>query len=139
MELTVDTSWWIRYRSPQSGLRRDLPATDRDHQWPGHPARDIPDGSKRIQAIANTAAFHFGTIEQGGSSLYEAMSVKATDLTVLRIVTSIGRHGGLPLCDLERRCWQCPTGKGSGLVFPDIAAVSEGDPLRKIPDHAGAA
>ena len=30
----------------------------------------------RIQVIANTAAFHFGTIEQGGSSLYATLSQK---------------------------------------------------------------
>ena len=32
----------------------------------------------RMQAIANTAGFHFGTIEQGGSSLYTCMSMKVT-------------------------------------------------------------
>ena len=37
-----------------------------------------------IQAIANTAAFHFATIEQGGTSLYGSLIPKATDLTVLR-------------------------------------------------------
>jgi hypothetical protein len=37
-----------------------------------------------IQAIANVAAFHFGYIEQGGSSLYAAMSQKVTDPEVLK-------------------------------------------------------
>src|SRR5205807_5926792 len=46
--------------------------------------------ARRMQAIANTAAFHFGYIEQGGASLYTSMSLKATSLEVLRIVVSIG-------------------------------------------------
>ena len=40
--------------------------------------------------IANTAAFHFGYIEQGGSSLYAAMSQKVKHLEVLRITLGIG-------------------------------------------------
>jgi len=43
-----------------------------------------------MQAIANTAAFHFGFIEVGGSSLYTSLSLKVTSLEVLRIVVSIG-------------------------------------------------
>jgi hypothetical protein len=43
-----------------------------------------------MQAIANTAAFHFAMIEQGGSSLYTTMALKASSLEVLRIVVSIG-------------------------------------------------
>jgi len=43
-----------------------------------------------MQAIANTAGFHFAYIEQGGASLYTSMSLKVTDLEVLRIVVSIG-------------------------------------------------
>jgi hypothetical protein len=33
---------------------------------------------KLIQVIANAAAFHFGYIEQGGSSLYAALSQKVS-------------------------------------------------------------
>ena len=43
-----------------------------------------------MQAIANTAGFHFAMIEQGGSSLYSALALKATSLEVLRIIVSIG-------------------------------------------------
>jgi hypothetical protein len=43
-----------------------------------------------MQAIANTAGFHFAMIEQGGSSLYATMALKATSLEVLRIIVSIG-------------------------------------------------
>ena len=43
-----------------------------------------------MQAIANTAGFHFAFIEQGGSSLYSIMALKASSLEVLRIIVSIG-------------------------------------------------
>jgi hypothetical protein len=43
-----------------------------------------------MQAIANTAGFHFAYIEQGGSSLYSTMALKASSLEVLLIVVSIG-------------------------------------------------
>ena len=43
-----------------------------------------------MQAIANTAGFHFAYIEQGGSSLYSIMALKASSLEALRIIVSIG-------------------------------------------------
>jgi hypothetical protein len=43
---------------------------------------------KHIQAIANTAAFHMPTIEQGGNSLYPAMAQRASSVEVLRILIS---------------------------------------------------
>jgi len=43
-----------------------------------------------MQAIANSAGFHFAMIEQGGSSLYTTMALKVTSLEVLRIVVAIG-------------------------------------------------
>jgi hypothetical protein len=56
------------------------------------PTPPIPAGSpaQRIQAIANTAGFHFAYIEQGGTSLYPTLAVKASDEEVLRILLSIG-------------------------------------------------
>src|ERR1700736_3057064 len=70
MQLTVDTSYWTRYRSrtknPDFGdtfapaipglLNGQFPAIPRDDN-------DLAPAD-HIQAIANTAAFHFGTIEQ---------------------------------------------------------------------------
>jgi hypothetical protein len=92
MHLNVDTSWYTRYRSatnPDSGAtfpqaitlknRTAIPVTDADFNDPNH-----------IQAIANTAAFHFGYIEQGGSSLYAVMSQKVTNPEVLEITLGIG-------------------------------------------------
>src|SRR5260221_4702670 len=37
-----------------------------------------------IQAIANVAGIHFAYIEQGGSSLYPVLALKASSLEVLR-------------------------------------------------------
>jgi hypothetical protein len=103
-ELNVDTSWYLRYRSthnpdlgasfPQAVTIRNQPAiplTDADTP-PGLKAPVPPKGpqEKRLQAIANTAGFHFALIEQGGASLYSTMALKASSLEVLRIVVSIG-------------------------------------------------
>src|SRR6201997_395092 len=92
MNLTVDTSWFIRYRSttnPDFGAtfpqainivnRTAIPLDNADMKH-----------KDRIQVIANTAAFHFGAIEQGGSSLYAALSQKVTSLEVLKITLGIG-------------------------------------------------
>jgi len=92
MNLTVDTSWYTRYRSP---LNPDLGATFPQAidlvNVPGIPLTDADfEPAHHIQAIANTAAFHFGTIEQGGSTLYSAFAQKATNLQVLQILVSIG-------------------------------------------------
>ena len=75
----------------------------------------------QIQAIANTAAFHFAMIEQGGSSLYDALSLKCSSLLALRIVTSIE---GSEVAHFE--IWNDkagdapPVDSGDGLVFPDL-------------------
>jgi len=96
MQLTVDTTWWTRYRSRTGnpdlgdtfapavpslavGQHTAIPRTDTDLQ-----------DANFLQAIANTAGFHFATIEQGGSSLYPQLAQRATSLEVLRIVLSIG-------------------------------------------------
>jgi hypothetical protein len=92
MHLNVDTSWFVRYRSttnPDFGAtypqavtiknRTAIPITDADFE-----------GADHIQVIANIAAFHFGTIEQGGTSLYAAMSQKVSSPEVLEITLGIG-------------------------------------------------
>ncbi len=96
MQLTVDTTWWTRYRSrtlnpdlgdslPQAiptlavGQHTAIPRTDNDVEDPTF-----------LQAIANTAGFHFATIEQGGSSLYPQLAQRVTSLETLRILLSIG-------------------------------------------------
>ena len=136
MQLTVDTSYYTRYRSqtnpdfgatyPQAIVLADLPGIPRDNSDFGP--------TDHIQAIANTAAFHFGSIEQGGSSLYSAMAQKATDVEVLRIVLSIGGDEVahfLEWVDFAGNGVQAPlapfTDPTNGLTFPDFNAT--GNPL----------
>jgi hypothetical protein len=103
-KLIVDTSWYTRYRSklnPDFGAtfpqavhitnEPAIPISDTDTP-PNNPQPNPPVTvqSRRMQAIANTAGFHFAFIEQGGSSLYPIMALKVTNLEVLRIVLSIG-------------------------------------------------
>jgi hypothetical protein len=98
-QLTVDTSWWTRYRSTtnpdfgatfanavpslNNGLHTAIPRSDSELGDPNNP-------SDHIKAIAFTAGFHFGYIEQGGTSLYATLAQKVTSLEVLRILISIG-------------------------------------------------
>src|SRR5207245_3785758 len=67
-----------------------------DSETPPGTAQPVPPlttAARRMQAIANTAAFHFGYIEQGGASLYSSLALKVRDLEVLRIVIIIGGVG----------------------------------------------
>ena len=127
--LNVDTSWFVRYRSatnPDFGAtfpqaikianRTAIPITDADFNNPNH-----------IQVIANTAAFHFGYIEQGGSSLYQALSQKVSSLEVLRITLGIGGDEVahfLEWVDFAGNGVQAPVAPVSdqGLTFPDFFA-----------------
>ncbi|MBB5065485.1 hypothetical protein [Granulicella mallensis] len=136
MHLNVDTSWFVRYRSttnpdlgatfPQAVTLNGvtaIPKTDADFNGG---ASSFP-GNLHIQAIANVAAFHFGAIEQGGTSLYAAMSQKVSDPEVLQITLGIG--GDEIAHFLE---WVDFAGNGvqqtiapftdpiSGLTFPDF-------------------
>jgi len=100
MHLNVDTSWFVRYRSttnpdlganfPQAITLNGVTAIPRnDADFNGATNANFL-GNNHIQAIANVAAFHFGYIEQGGASLYAAMSQKVTDPEVLQITLGIG-------------------------------------------------
>jgi hypothetical protein len=139
MQLTLDTSWWTRYRSdahnpdlepnftfPQAvpdlfaGQFTAIPRSDKDL---------TPD--EHIQAIANTAAFHFATIEQGGTSLYSAMAQRAHHVEVLRILISIG-----PTETMHFQTWQDKAGAAvsppfnvtdptNALTFPDLSSAEE--------------
>jgi hypothetical protein len=101
-QLTVDTTWWTRLRSdnanPDFGGTFDQAVPDlAKGKHPAIPVNNAdlalnPDGTipNHLQAIANTAGFHFAFIEQGGSSLYPALAQKVSNLEVLRILLSIG-------------------------------------------------
>jgi hypothetical protein len=89
-KLTVDTSWYFRYRSTKNpDLGAKFPQLLNITNQPAIPLHDN-NAKSTIQAIANIAAIHFAFIEQGGSSLYPILALKATNLEVLRILLSIG-------------------------------------------------
>jgi hypothetical protein len=140
MQLTVDTSWWTRYRDsghnpdldpkftfPQAvptlftGQHTEIPRNDDDTKDPNF-----------LQAIANTAGFHFPTIEQGGTTLYPAMAQRATSVEVLRILISIG-----PTETMHFQTWSDKAGNappltavdpmtGVSVTFPDLNSAPFG-------------
>jgi hypothetical protein len=96
MQLTVDTSFWTRYRSrnknPDFGdtFRPAIP-TLAVGKHPAIPRTDTDaNDASFFQAIVNTAGFHFAFIEQGGSSLYPSLAQRVSSVEVLRILLSIG-------------------------------------------------
>jgi len=137
MQLNVDTSWYVRYRStaspdhgatfPQALTLQNVPAIPRNNNdFNGAPNPNFP-GNDHVQAIANVAGFHFGYIEQGGSSLYAAMSQKVTDPEVLEITLGIGGDEiahFLEWVDFSGNAVQAPvapfTDAISGLTFPNF-------------------
>jgi hypothetical protein len=144
MQLTLDTSWWTRYRDPNHN-----PDLDPSHVFPQavpslftgqHTAIPRTDAdttdSNFLQAIANTAGFHFATIEQGGTSLYPAMAQRAMSTEVLRILISIG-----PTETMHFQTWQDKAGNAPALTavdpvthvsvtFPDLTQDSVGELLK---------
>jgi hypothetical protein len=128
MELTVDTSWWTRYRSRTenpdlgdsfppavpgllNGRFPAIPRSDADLTPPDH-----------LQAIANTAGFHFGTIEQGGTSLYPSLAQRVNDPEVLRVLLSIGPTETMHFQTWHDKAGNAPplTDPTNGLVFGDL-------------------
>jgi Ferritin-like domain len=94
-QLSVDTTWWTRYRSKENpDLGAKFPQAIPSLAIGQHPAipvsqNDLNDPT-HIQAIANTAGFHFAFIEQAGTSLYATLSQRVSSPEVLRITISIG-------------------------------------------------
>jgi hypothetical protein len=138
--LNVDTSWYVRYRSPQNpdlgahfpqavDIRHQpaIPLSDADTP-PGLPAPVPPVGRQetRMQAIANTAGLHFAYIEQGGSSLYSAMALKATSLEALRIIISIG--------GVETNHFSLWHDKGANAMAQPLAGVTDPETGVTFPD-----
>jgi hypothetical protein len=128
MELTVDTSWWTRYRSrhgnPDLGdtFAQAVPGLMRG-RFPAIPRSDADlKPAKHLQAIANTAGFHFATIEQGGTSLYPAVAQRVNDPEALRVVLSIGPTEAMHFQTWSDKAGNAPalTDPTNGLVFPDL-------------------
>jgi hypothetical protein len=126
MQLTVDTSWWTRYRSRSQSpdFGDTFPQAVPGLATGEHPAIPRSDAdltpANHLQAIANTAGFHFAFIEQGGTSLYPSLAQRVTHPEVLRILLSIG-----PTETMHFQTWQDKAGNappfnrsGHGLEVP---------------------
>src|SRR5713101_3708227 len=131
MQLTVDTSYWTKYRSrtknPDFGdtFAQAIPGLSTG-QFPAIPRSDadlkgfkpgtkptIPD---HLQAIANTAGFHFAFIEQGGTSLYPSLAQRVTNVEVLRVLLSIG-----PSEAMHFQTWQDKAGNAPNVTDGDLS------------------
>jgi len=142
-KLTVDTTWWTRYRSRTGnpdlgdtfapavpslivGTHPGIPRTDDDLNDPNF-----------LQAIANTAGFHFANIEVGGASMYPGLAQRVTNVEVLRILLSIGgteiahfqtwhdkAGNAIPLMDVKDPV------TGFSVTFPDLTQDSVGEDLK---------
>jgi hypothetical protein len=144
-QLTVDTSWWTRYRDdshnpdldPNHVFPQAVP-TLAVHQHTAIPRTDADLVEPFLQAVANTAGFHFPTIEQGGTSLYPSLAQRATHDEVLRILISIG-----PTETMHFQTWADKAGNappltnvidpvtGVSVTFPDLNSPPFGGELFK--------
>ncbi len=140
-QLTVDTSWWTRYRDDSHN-----PDLDPNHVFPQaiptlgvHQHTAIPRTNADLvepflQAVANTAGFHFPTIEQGGTSLYPSLAQRATHEEVLRILISIG-----PTETMHFQTWADKAGNAPQLtnVIDPVTGVSVTFPDLNSPPFGG--
>ena len=143
-QLSVDTSFWTRYRSdahnpdlpdgftfPQAvqglkgGQHPAIPRTDADTV--GSTITTPPQNgiTPHLQVIAFTAGFHFAFIEIGGTSLYPESAQRVNDPEVLRIVLSIG-----PTETAHFQTWQDKAGNAlpvssDGVTFADLHASTD--------------
>lgn len=124
LNLTVDTSWFNRYRFPGNPDFGDSFAQIVDLvNVPVIPNSDLPVGSDAIQFIANAAGFHFATIEQGGSSLYASFVPKVTSTEVGRIVAAIGGTEIMHFLLWEDKAGNAPAVPG---LFPQLPVAPNG-------------
>jgi hypothetical protein len=133
MQLTVNTSFWTRYRSDSrnTDLGDTLPNAIPDLATGQHPAIPRSDADltpkKHLQAIANTAGFHFAWVEQGGTSLYAGLAQRVSHPEVLRILLSIGGSEIMHFQTWQDKAGNAPplTDPTTGLTFPDLNADGE--------------
>jgi ferritin-like protein len=130
-QLTVDTSYWSRYRSitnpdfdPNAPFVQAVPSLNVGQHTAIPRTNDDTAGSvidlnnpnnstftDHLKAIAFTAGFHFAFIEQGGTSLYPTLAQHVSNLEVLRILLSIG-----PSETMHFQTWQDKAGNATPLT-----------------------
>src|SRR6202051_170751 len=149
-QLTIDTSWWTRYRSatqnPDLGGTFENAVPDiAKGQHPAIPLSDADLGvdgagniSNHLQAIANTAGFHFAFIEQGGSSLYPALAQKVTDVEVLRVLLSIGGSEIMHFQTWHDKAGNATNITDGNLTFPNLNSGVDPNPNPKLTGNAAA-
>lgn len=132
MQLSVDTTWYTRYRSrtknPDFGdtFPQAIPSIAVG-QHPAIPRWDADTSdANHLQAIANTAGFHFATIEQGGTSLYAQLAQRVTGVEVLRILLSIGGTEIMHFQTWQDKAGNAPPLTDGDVVFPDLNSAPLG-------------
>jgi hypothetical protein len=122
--LTVDTSWYLRYRgtgNPDFG--DSFPQLVEIQNRPTVPTSNKLN-NREAQTIAHSAAFHFAAIEQGGSSLYNSLLTKVTSLDVVAILASIGPTEVYHFAAFHKSLEGLFGLKGTdGLNFPNLAGM----------------
>jgi hypothetical protein len=132
-QLTIDTSFWSRYRSITNpdfdpgakfaqavpdlnvGQHAAIPRSDDDTAGSAISNDNTQSITAHLQAIAFTAGFHFAFIEQGGTSLYPTLAQKVTNPEVLRILLSIG-----PSETMHFQTWQDKAGNALPITDKDV-------------------
>jgi hypothetical protein len=115
-QLTIDTSYWGRYRSDSDNpdlnaaakFAEAVPSLNNGKHTAIPRTNTDANNNDLIQAIAFTAGFHFAFIEQGGTSLYPSLAQRVTDPEVLRILLSIG-----PTETMHFQTWQDKAGNAN--------------------------
>lgn len=132
MQLTIDTSFWSRYRSITNpdvdssapfvqavpslnvGRHTAIPRTDADTAGSSLSDNNPASITPHLQAIAFTAGFHFAFIEVGGTSLYPTLAQQVSNAEVLRVLLSIG-----PSETMHFQTWQDKAGNALPLTDVD--------------------
>ena len=132
-QLSIDTSFWSRYRSLTNpdfdagakfvqavpdlavGQHTAIPRTDDDTAGSALSDDNTKSITAHLLAIAFTAGFHFAFIESGGTSLYPTLAQKVTNLEVLRILLSIG-----PSETMHFQTWQDKAGNALPITDHDV-------------------
>lgn len=144
LQLTVDTSFWSRYRDDAHnpdldphftfkqavtglnvGQHRAIPKDDSDTAGSSITTPPQNGITAHLQVIAFTAGFHFAFIEQGGTSLYPSLAQRVSDPEVLRVLLSIG-----PTEAMHFQTWQDKAGNAlpvssDGVTFADLTSSTD--------------